>query len=447
MQPISKTRIISIGLMLFSLFFGAGNLIFPPMLGQQAGESFWPAMFGFIVTGVGLPLLTIVAIALSGQNMQEIAGRVHPKFGILFTVMVYVLIGPSMAIPRVANVAYEMGAQSFMPSSLGSGGLALFAYTLLFFGVVYWFSLNPSKLVERVGNILTPLLLLAIAGLFIAVMLNPQGTVMPPVSAYAESPALKGFMEGYLTLDTIAALAFGIIVVNSIQAKGTQDSKATAIAAIQAAVVAAIGLSLVYAALGYIGATSVQTIGYAENGGQLLTMVVQNLFGQYGLVLLAFIVTLACLTTCIGLVSACSQYFSTLIPRTSYNGFALLICLLGLLVSNLGLNRIISISVPFLLVIYPAAIVLILLSLVHRIFRLPSSVYAFSLAFTVLISAFDGLKEAGIPVEKAEALLAYLPLYKQGLGWVVPALIGAVTGLGFWLMRRGASRTDLSVER
>lgn len=441
MKTISKTHIFFIGLMLFSLFFGAGNLIFPPILGQQAGEQFWPAILGFIVTGVGLPLLTIIAIALSGRNMQELAGRIHPKFGIVFTIVVYILIGPSMAIPRVANVAFEMGAQTFVPESLKSSGWVLFAYTLVFFGVVFWASLNPSKLVDRIGNVLTPLLLLGVAGLFVAAMLNPQGSAQPAVQEYVESPFFKGFMEGYLTLDTIAALAFGVVVINAIRVKGVEDNKLIAKAAIQAAIVAAIGLSLVYAALGYIGVTSVESFGYAENGGQLLTVVVQALFGKYGLILIAFIVTLACLTTCIGLVAACGQYFSTLIRRASYNWVAFIICVLGLLVSNLGLNQIISISVPVLLVIYPVSIVLILLSFCDRLFHVSPYVYVGAMIATVLISIFDGLKEANISIDFITTWFKYIPLYEKGIGWIIPAIVGALIGFIIEMLKSDRSVT------
>ncbi|EPY11893.1 branched-chain amino acid:cation transporter, LIVCS family [Paenibacillus sp. cl6col] len=428
MKSLPRSHVFFVGLMLFSLFFGAGNLIFPPILGQQAGDSFIYAISGFILTGVGLPLLTVIAIALSGRDMQHLASRVHPKFGILFAVVVYLSIGPSMGIPRVANVAFEMGVRSFVPESLQSSSWVLFVYTLVFFCVVYWLCLNPSKLVVRVGNILTPLLLISITILFIAAMMGPLGEAQPAIKEYAVSPGFKGFMEGYLTMDTIAALAFGIIVINAIRDQGVQDKRTITRAAIQAAIIAGVGLSLVYAALGFLGVTSVTGLGYAANGGQLLTQIVQQLFGEAGLILLAAIVTLACLTTCIGLVSACSQYFSTLLGRFTYNQIAFIICVLGLLVANLGLNKIISISIPILLIIYPVSIVLIILSLSHRLFGGRQSVYVGALVGTFIISIFDGLKQADIQFDTILSWLKMLPLYNQGIGWLVPAIVGGVIG-------------------
>ena len=445
MKSLSGSHVFFVGLMLFSLFFGAGNLIFPPILGQQAGDSFAVAILGFILTGVGLPLLAVIAIALTGRDVQHLAGRVHPKFGILFAVIAYLSIGPFMGIPRVANVSFEMGMLPFLSEPLQANGWMLLAYTLVFFGLVYWLCLNPSKLVDRVGKILTPLLLLSIAGLFISAMMNPLGETQAAVQEYATSPGFKGFMEGYMTLDTIAALAFGIIVINAIRDQGVQDKRAITKATIQAAIIAGVGLSLVYAALGWLGVTSVTEFGYAKNGGQLLTLIVQKLFGQSGLILLAIIVTLACLTTCIGLVSACSQYFSTLFQRLSYNQVAFLTCVVGLLVANLGLNTILSVSVPVLLVIYPVAIVLIIMSLGHSLFGGRPSVYAGALIGTVLISLFDGLKEANVPVEQVTEWLKHIPLYKQGIGWVIPAIAGGIIGwLAGWIIgaiwnRGGAS--------
>ncbi len=278
--------------------------------------------------------------------MQQLASHAHPLFGIFFTVVVYIAIGPSMGIPRVANVAYEMGVSSFLPETIRSSSLVLFVYTIIFFTIVFWLSLNPSKLVDRIGNVLTPILLLSIFLLFVKGVFTPLGQSGPAMQEYQTSPIFKGFMEGYLTMDTISALAFGIIVVNAIRSKGVNDRKSIAIATAKAGLIAATGLVLVYGALGWLGATSV-SLGYAKNGGRLV--IVQQLFGPYGLLLLSLIVTLACLTTCVGLVSACSQYFSTLLTTFSYKTFASIICALGLLVANLGLTKIIAILFQFYL--------------------------------------------------------------------------------------------------
>lgn len=439
MNTVSQKHIFSTGLMLFSLFFGAGNLIFPPMLGQQAGEHFWPAITGFLLTGVGLPLLTVIAIALSGNGMQQLASRVHPIFGILFTIVIYIAIGPTMGIPRVANVAYEMGASPFLPTSMSTSNVALLTYTIIFFAIVYWISLNPSKLVDLIGTVVTPILLISIFLLFVKSVMTPLGETGQATEAYTNSPVFKGFMEGYLTMDTISALVFGIIVVHAIRSGGIDDKKAVAIATTTAALIAAVGLALVYIALGWLGTTSV-TLGYAENGGQLLTAIVQQLFGPFGLVLLSVIVTLACLTTCVGLVTACSQYFSTLCGNVSYNTFTLIICAFGLFIANLGLTNIISISIPILLVLYPIAIVLILLSFAHKYFHGAPSVYIGALTGAAMVSIMDGLKQTNLSLTAIDSYFMYIPLYKDGIGWLLPAIIGGFIGYAFSKKARTATK-------
>lgn len=222
------------------------------------------------------------------------------------------------------------------------------------------------------------------------------------------------------------------------------DRKSIAIATAKAGLIAATGLVLVYGALGWLGTTSV-SLGYAQNGGQLLTVIVQQLFGPYGLLLLSLIVTLACLTTCVGLVSACSQYFSTLLTTFSYKTFASIICALGLFVANLGLTKIIAISVPILLVVYPIAIVLVLLSLLHKYFGGYRSVYVGALIGAAVVSVFDGLKQGGIPVSFITSNFEFIPLYNEGIGWLLPALAGAL--IGFTIAKlSGAKKVTLITE-
>lgn len=424
MGSLKTKDIIFIGLMLFALFFGAGNLIFPPFLGQQAGENFWPAIIGFIVTGVGLPIITVMAISLAKGGVQELADRIHPLFSIGFTVLVYLAIGPFFGIPRGANVAYEMGLKPLL-SSTGSWSLPLF--TFFFFLLVYWVSLNPSKLADRIGTLLTPVLLGAIVFLVGGSFFKLPAPLGEIQVKYTENPFITGFLEGYLTMDTIAALAFGIVVINAIQQKNVTDSKIIVRTTAMASAIAGIGLVFVYVTVGLLGAKMV-SIGTYENGGEILTEAARYIFGPMGMVLLGLIVTLACFTTCVGLVSACSQYFSKLTPKLTYKTSVSLISLFSLLVANLGLNQIISISVPVLIVIYPLTIVLIFLAIFHRYFQGSSAVYGGSMLTTGVISLYDGFKTFGLEVNIVSEWLKLLPLYNDGLGWVLPALIGGLCG-------------------
>ena len=436
MRELSKRETLTVGLMLFALFFGAGNMIFPPALGQAAGTSYWFAILGFIITGVGLPLLGVIAVGLGGGNLQTLAGRVHPVFAIIFTFVVYLAIGPLMAIPRTGTVTYEMGVLPFLSDGWKASWVPLFVTTIVFFAITYWLSLNPSKLVDRIGKILTPALLIIIAIMFIGAMVNPMGEMGTPTGAYLESsPFVKGFLEGYLTLDALAALVFGIVVTTAVQARGITDKKSLTVSTIKAAVIAAIGLGLVYLALGYMGATSF-SLGQSDNGGQILTAVVQQLFGSLGNIVLGLAVTLACLTTSVGLVTACGRFFSEQIPGISYRTMILILSVFSAAVANVGLTQLIAISVPVLMGIYPIAIVLMQIPFLHNIFRGYRSVYVGAILFTAAVSLVDGASMMGAPVASITLFFGkYLPLYSQGVGWIVPALVGGLLGFVWGLVR------------
>lgn len=439
-NSIALREIIAIGLMLFALFFGAGNMIFPPFLGQEAGENVWFAIIGFLLTGVGLPLLGVMAIAKNG-DLQTLANRVHPLFAIPFTVTLYLAIGPLFGIPRTGTVAYEMSMTPFLPDAMINSQIPLFIYSVIFFGITAWLSLNPSKLVDRIGKYLTPALLIIIAILVIKSIVTPMGEPVEPSDAYLKTPFFKGFIEGYLTLDAIAALVFGIVVVSSIRERGVTNKAAITKACFKAGVIAASGLAIVYLSLAYIGSTSMLSIGPKENGASLLSGAAVYLFGSTGLLILGLAITLACLTTSIGLVSSCAQYFSKLIPKWSYQKLVFILSAFSLIIANVGLTQLIKISLPVLIIIYPLAIVLILLSYFHNFFQGYSLVYIFALIPTGLISLIDGLKTAGIELQIIIDLLSNLPFYNEGMGWIVPALFGVLLGYCIALLFGEAKKT------
>ncbi|QOR65849.1 branched-chain amino acid transport system II carrier protein [Cytobacillus suaedae] len=428
---LKKREILTIGLMLFALFFGAGNMIFPPLLGQLAGSNLWIAILGFLLTGVGLPLLGIIAIAYSGDNLQLIANRVNPLFGFIFTLTLYMAIGPFFGIPRTATTAYEIGVVPFLAVEL-NGNFSLMVYTVIFFLITYLLSLNPSKLVDRIGKYLTPALLVVITFLVGKAILSPMGPLQSPAESYEHSPFFKGFIEGYLTMDTIAALVFGIVIIHSVKEKGVTNKRLLLKTCTIAGLIAACGLAIVYVSLAYLGATSVEAIGYAENGGIILSSSASYLLGSVGTSILSIAITFACLTTSVGLVSACAKYLTTLTNKISYKSFVALLVLFSMGVANVGLTQLIAFSVPILIIIYPLAIVLILLSFAQPIIGEKRMIYSLALLGTGLVSIIDGLTSAGIEFPLLlQFLREYLPLYEQGIGWVVPAIIGAILGYLF----------------
>lgn len=428
--PLKET--FTIGLMLFALFFGAGNLIFPPALGQLAGVNMWEAILGFLITGVGLPLLGVVAIGISGSDVQSLASRVHPVFGLVFTFVLYLAIGPVFAIPRTGTVTYEIGILPFLPEAAGQSSLPLFLFTIIFFGITLWLSLNPTKLVDTVGKLLTPILLIVLALISVKMFITPLGEMQAPKGEYADGAFFKGFLEGYLTMDTLAALVFSIVVINAVKERGVTERSEIAKICIKCGLIAAAGLAAVYISLAYLGATSVSQIGYLDNGGSVLSESVTILFGSLGNAVLSTAITFACLTTSIGLVSACGNYFSKVFPGISYKMIITVICLFSLVVANVGLTNLIAFSVPVLVGIYPLAIVLIVLSFLNHYFKGAPEVYIGSLLLTTIISIADGLKAGGLlPGSIDESLIAVIPLYEYGIGFVVPAIIGGLIGLAF----------------
>lgn len=418
-----------IGLMLFALFLGAGNIIFPPKLGQLAGSDLAIAMFGFLITGVGLPLLAILAIAHAGGDLRSIADRVHPVFGLVFTMIVYLAIGPFFGIPRTATVSYEIGIIPFLSGGTADAQWPLVIFSILFFAITIGLALNPAKLVDRIGKFLTPILFLVIALLAVKSFVDPIGSIKSPDEGFGTHPFFKSFVEGYLTMDVIAALIFGSVITSAIHAEGVKTSKGLMKSMIIAGSVAAIGLSFVYISLGYIGATSIGSIGLQENGGIVLSLASELLYGSFGPIILAVTILFACLTTSVGLVSACAQFFSQAVPSLSYKKFVVIFAVFSTVVANVGLTQLISLSIPVLLMIYPLAIVLMLLSFVDNAFGRRPVVYVLALFGTALVSIFDGLAGGGIVVEPVADILQHLPLYEQQIGWLLPALVGA--GIGY----------------
>lgn len=423
---------IVIGLMLFALFLGAGNIIFPPALGQLAGDNLFIAMVGFLITGVGLPLVAILAIANSNTNengsLQTIASRVHPAFGVIFTMVVYMAIGPFFGIPRTATVSYEIGILPFLSSELAEMRWPLLAFTIVFFAITVAFSLNPAKLVDRIGKVLTPILFVIIGALVVKSILTPMGEIQAPRGDYISQPFFSSFVDGYLTMDVIAALVLGIIIINSLKAAGITKKKEVFKATLIAGSIAATGLTFVYVSLGYIGATSVESIGIQDNGGAILALTSTVLYGNAGKFILALTILFACLTTSIGLVSACAQYFVERFPKMSYTTYVLIFSSFSAAIGNFGLTQLINISLPILMMIYPLAIILMLMSFIDKLFDRKPIVYILALSFTAVVSFFDGLKAANIKIEAAIKLLEYLPLYEQQIGWLVPAIVGGLIG-------------------
>ncbi|MCZ4322533.1 branched-chain amino acid transport system II carrier protein [Pseudomonas anguilliseptica] len=417
MTRLKGSDLLALGFMTFALFLGAGNIIFPPSAGMAAGENIGLAALGFLLTGVGLPLLTIVALARVGGGMALLTAPLGKRAGVLFAVAVYLAIGPLFATPRTAVVSFEMGVAPFS----GNNSTALLLYTLAYFAAVLFLSLNPGQLVDRIGKYITPVLLAALLVLGGAALLVPAGEIGQVSPDYQSAPFVQGFLQGYLTMDTLGALVFGIVIATAIRDHGVTDGKLITRYSVIAGLIAAVGLSLVYLALFYLGATSQGIAGEAQNGVQILTAYVQHTFGTAGSLLLAVVITLACLTTAVGLLTACGEFFSGLLP-VSYRAVVITFGLFSLLVANQGLTQLISFSIPVLVGLYPLAIVLVALSLLDDLWCSSARVFRPVMAVTLVFGLVDGIAAAGGKA-LVPSFFSHLPLADQSLGWLLPVLL------------------------
>ena len=437
MKKLIIQEIITVASMLFGLFFGAGNLIFPASMGQMSGANMWPAAAGFLITGVGLPLLGVAALGISRENgLLGLSSRVSRKYGLLFTCLLYLTIGPFFAIPRCATVSFTVGIEQLLPQTDQTLALALFS--LLFFAAVLFFSLRPGEILTWIGKVLNPLFLCFLAILIIRALSEPLGQIaeIAPSGTYITDAFATGLLEGYNTMDALAGLAFGIIVVNAIRSLGVSEPDEIAKSTVKAGLLSAMLMALIYVLVTMIGAQSRGSFAAAANGGEALAQIAEHYFGSIGALILAFTVTLACLKTAIGLITSCAETFVKLFPHgPGYHIWAIGFCLLSFLIANLGLNAIIACSMPVLMFLYPLAIVLILLTLFGKAFHDDRRVLRWTIGMTVIAAIYDLLRS--LPASLLSALSLdqpihwisdMVPLAAQGFGWIPLSLLGFLLG-------------------
>ena len=426
--------------MLFGMFFGAGNLIFPAMLGINAGSSIWSAFLGVFVTAVGIPMLAVVALGISrSEGVVELSGRVSKGYSLFFCTLLYLTIGPLFAIPRCASTAFSVGAVKLLPG--GHEGLFLALFSLAFFAATLCFSLKPGGIMTWIGKWLNPVFLLFLAVLVIAALLKPITGVssVTPAAGYetGSSAFFRGFLEGYNTLDALAGLAFGIVVIDVVRSHGVTQPGDVARNTAKAGIFSCLFMGFIYLFITLISTQSAPICASAANGGEVLGLIADHYFSAAGSVLLTAIVTFACLKTAIGLVTSCSKAFVDMFPNgPGYNQWAVIFSVVSFGIANFGLSSIVAWCVPVLMFLYPLAITLVLLALFGKCFGNRRTVYVWTTAFTLVAAVFDmvGAVSGMVP---DNALLSgltgfagkVLPLYALGLGWVCPAAVGLIVGL------------------
>lgn len=448
-RSLNRKETVFVASMLFGMFFGAGNLIFPVSMGQLSGNNMWQAAAGFLITGVGLPLLGVAALGISREDgLMGLSSRVGRRYGKFFTCILYLTIGPFFAIPRCATVAYTVGVERIIPDSMQTAVLAVFS--LLFFAAVLFFSLRPGEILTWIGKVLNPLFLLFLGLLVIRALLSPMGSISgaAPEGAYAAGAFYQGFLEGYNTMDALAGLAFGIIVVNVIRDLGVENPGDAAKNTVRSGILSSVLMAVIYVLVTVVGAQSRGVFPPSSNGGEALALIAGHYFGPAGAVILAAAVTLACLKTAVGLITSCGETFQKIFPKgPSYRKWAVLFSTLSFLIANLGLDAIVSWSKPVLLFLYPLAITLILLTLFGRLFGNDGRVYRWVTGFTAAAAAVDfinalpGQVLSALRLEKtAEAVRDFLPFAENGFGWICPALLGLVIGILYCAYKKSIYR-------
>lgn len=435
-KTIRVKDVFVVGFALFAMFFGAGNLIFPPYLGVVSGSKWWITFLGFLFADAGLSLLVIISLTKFNGEMDALFNRVGKRFAAIMGSVIVICIGPLIAVPRTAATTYEVG---ILPT-IGPGFNRII-FSIIFFAIVLTLTIKPSKVVDIVGQFLTPVLLISLAILIIKGVVSPLGQMSDKVLIEGGLFS-RGIKEGYQTLDSLGAFVFASIIIASLVDRGYKEEKIKIKATIMAGVITAVGMLLVYGGLAYLGATVSSNYGADIDLTTLLVAITYRLMGNTGKILLAIMITLACLTTAIGVTSSCGLFFSRLSKnKFSYKKVVLTVCILSAIVSNFGVTQILKFALPILLVVYPGALTLVVLGLFNE--KIKDDIVFRIAAATSLIFSFIVVVSGLLGNETIPNLVAKLPLANLGFEWVVPVAISIVIGL---MLSKKDSKSSSDIE-
>lgn len=401
---------IVVGFALFSMFFGAGNLIFPPSLGNKLGDQYLLGIIGFVLTGVGLPLLAILACSRGNGTFEGITNKIGTKFTLILTTVLFIAIGPLLAIPRTAATTFEISILPLFPTWSPVIVMAIYFLINLFF------VLRRSSIIDTLGKFLTPALIVILTIVIVKGVIDPIGEMVPTGATNILSTSL---LEGYQTMDALAALLFAGVITSSIVEKGYKGTEVKSVL-LKASAIAVIGLAFVYGGLTFIGAHTVNLVDSGISNTSLLVFIANKILGTFGLVLIGAAIGLACLTTSIGLLTAGSTFFEKVTNgKLSYKVNAIVISLISYVIACQGVDKIVKLSVPILNVLYPVAITIIVVTMLNKFI---TNIVAIRLA--VYVSLVCGLLFSFFGTA-----LNDLPLASVGFGWVIPTILALVIGL------------------
>ena len=424
MKNIKLSHVITIGFALFSMFFGAGNVIFPPYLGLQSGTQWAGGFAAYYFADVLLALFALFALIREGSS-ERVLDRIGRKPAEILMTIIILCIGPMLAIPRTAATTYEMGISNLLPQ------LPSWLFSIIFFAIILALSIKQSAVIDVIGKFLTPVLLLGLFALIIVGIINPIGSI--DAAPVVDSVVATGIQAGYQTMDVLAALVFGAVLIKSAAGKGYDDKNDRMKVLIGAAILAGLLLLLVYFGLAYLGATSVNLFSTDISRAELVISIVQLLLGKLGLIIFTIVVAFACVTTAVALVCSVSDHFTKLFKgKVSYKVFVIIFCVFSAVVSNLGLDTIVSIAAPVLGLVYPPVLVLTCVTLLVP--RIPNSVCISAVIGALITSILTMLDSFGVSMP----WLQLLPLSSVDMNWVLPALIFGLGGFIYrlpWLER------------
>ena len=419
------------GLLLFGIFFGAGNLIFPPTLGAQSGENFLPAIAGFVFSGVGIAVLTLIIGTLNPKGyIYEISKKISPWFATIYLAVLYLSIGPFFAIPRTATTSFEVGISPLLDQA--DKGLGLIVFTILYFVAAYLISLNPSKILDRIGRILTPVFAILIVILVILGAFKYGGNAPQAASgAYQASAFGAGFLEGYNTLDALASVAFSVIAVQTLKQLGFSSKKEYISTIWVVGIVVALGFSALYIGLGFLGnhfPVTEEAMKSGTPGVYILSQATQEIFGSTAQLFLAAMVTVTCFTTTVGLIVSTAEFFNGRFPKIGYKVYATVFTLIGFAIANLGLDAIIKYSVPVLVILYPITITIVMIVIVNKFVPLSKPGMQLTMSLVTAI-AVTSVLASSFEITTLTNLINSLPFANASLPWLVPAIMGILLSL------------------
>ncbi|WP_272571936.1 MULTISPECIES: branched-chain amino acid transport system II carrier protein [unclassified Providencia] len=423
----STKDMVILGMMVFALFLGAGNIIFPPMAGYQSGTDWFSTSLGFIITGVILPFMTLVTVAVKGRG-ERLSVDLPKWVAVIFWVALYLIVGSTFAMPRVTNTAFEMG---FIPLGfIEKSTTSHLTFALIFNVSSLFFMLKQGTMISAIGKFMTPALLILLVVVGIAVVAEPLSPINAPVKQYADYAFFGGVIDGYQTMDVLSAMAFGGIVARALASKNITQPRQVAFITIKAGLISVSLLAALYICLFYLGATSELVANTATNGGQIFSRYVDTLFGSIGTWIMCGIVLLASMTTLVGVTSACADYFATFHHRLGYRFWVVFFTLLTTIVSTFGLDTLLRVTIPALLMIYPSSVTIVFLQFARRYMAAPRVTYGITIAVIVFMSLLDTLNNMTLLSDNVKGfLVSNLPLFEQGMGWLIPGVIAFIISL------------------